>query len=55
MKYIEYDDSELLHSDFDDKTLNLIADLMGPDIRDKLLVPVVDDVRLHNRSDKHAI
>lgn len=55
MEYIEFDDSELLHSDFDDKTLNLIADLMGPDIRDKLLVPVVDDVRLHNRFGVYAI
>ena len=58
MKYIEFDDSELLHSDFDDKTLQLVAELMGPEIRDLLLVPlvpVVDNVRFSSRTDKHAI
>jgi len=55
MKYIEFAEEELLYSDFDDKTLQLVADLMGPDIRDKLLVPVVDDVRFLDRRDKHAI
>lgn len=49
------DESEQLYSDVDGKSLHLIANILGPDIRDKLLVPVVDDVRLHNRRDKCAI
>lgn len=43
MEYIEMDDDELLYSDFDDKTLQLIQAFLGPEVRDKLLV--VNDVR----------
>lgn len=55
---IEYDESEHSYSDFDDETLRLIEQLMGPDIRNKLLITpeqVMASVRLCNRHDTHIV
>lgn len=41
MSDIEFDESEHLYSDFNDKSLRLIMDLCGPDVKDKLLIPRV--------------
>lgn len=38
---IEFDESEHLHSDVTDLTLQFILDMYGPEVRDKLLTPVV--------------
>lgn len=44
---IEFDESEMKHSDLSDFTLQLIADLYGPEVRDRLLFTVVEHVE-HN-------
>lgn len=48
--YIEMDESEMMDSIFSDDVLHLISVILGPEVRDRLLYPVVDDVRLHNKS-----
>ena len=56
MEYIEFDESEYLYSDVTELTLQFIADMYGPEVRDKLLVPkVVADVRLPTRDAQHAV
>ncbi len=55
---IEYDKSEHSYSDFDDDTLLLIELLMGPEIRNKLLITpeqVRASVRLYSRNNKRVI
>lgn len=55
---IEYDESEHSYSDFDDETLRLIEQLMGTEIRNKLLITpeqVVESVRLYSRNNKRVI
>jgi hypothetical protein len=41
---IKFDESEHLHSDLSDLTLQFIADMYGPEVRDRLLFPVVEHV-----------
>lgn len=49
---IQYDETELCYSDFDDSTLRLIENLLGPEVRNKLLITpeqVSESVRLCGR------
>lgn len=54
MDYIEMEEGEL-ESAVSDKTLHLVLLFCGPDIRDKLLYPVVDDVRVYSGFTPYAI
>ncbi|MNO76416.1 hypothetical protein D3C76_674880 [compost metagenome] len=51
---IEYDRSEYMYTDLDEKSLELIEWLLGYEVRDALYVPdaskVVEDVRFPNQS-----
>ena len=49
MDYIDMEDDGL-ESAVSDDTLYLVLLFCGPDVRDKLLYPVVDDVRHLNRA-----
>ncbi|WP_223110695.1 hypothetical protein [Paenibacillus sinensis] len=47
---IELDESEHQYSDLTDLTLQFIADMYGPEVRDMLLYPVVEPIVEYNRS-----
>ena len=44
MEYIEFDESESLGSTVSEGTLRLVAAILGPEIRDLLLYPVVEEL-----------
>lgn len=54
MEYIEMEDDEL-ESAVSDDTLYLVLVFCGPEARDKLLYPVVEDVRLYSGSHTYAV
>jgi hypothetical protein len=47
---IKFDESEHLHSDLSDLTLQFIADMYGPEVRDRLLYKVVEHVEPNRTS-----
>ena len=55
MEYIEMDESESLGSTVSEETLRLVAAILGPEVKDMLLYPVVEDVRLHRQFVRDAI
>jgi len=44
MEYIELDESESLGSTVSEATLQLVAAILGPEVRDMLLYPVVEEL-----------
>lgn len=55
---IEYDEAEHSFSDFSDETLILIERLLGPEVRNRLLITpeqVRESVRLYRRNHKRVI
>lgn len=54
MEYIDMEE-DALECAVSPQVLYMVLVFLGPEARDKLLYPVVDDVRLHDRSSAHAI
>lgn len=51
MEYIDMDESELYDSAVSEETLRLVAAFLGPEVKDKLLYPVVvDEIVEHRRT-----